>query len=335
MNFPRFFLYASAPLRSWLLLACLAAAPLAQADNRPTTRADLDQIEQLQRQVQKREFAHQGNAYTLAKARAWLEFALDEYHDKDRTGIVQDARDEAATLLKQLEANPDFSADATPHPYASERVRNDLWADIDTLKQHPQAACARKKIAELEVQLVWTGHEKWESGWHHAEPYARIAENLAAEARQALAACAPQAPAADTAPVAAQRIVIEKRTLSTDALFAFDRHGVEHLVYGGRKKLDALARELKTWTALERITLSGHTDRLGAPAYNQTLSQRRADAIKRHLVKQGIDAARIRTAGQGETKPVVQCRVQRDSRALVECLQPNRRVDIVIEGVRK
>lgn len=319
-----------------LTLILMSLTATVQANNRPTTPADLDSIEQLQRQVQKREFSRNGNPYSLAKARAWLEFALDEYHDKDRTGIVQDARDEAAAILKQLDLASGFDASATPHPYASERVREDLWSQLATLKQHPQFTCAQQKIAELEVQLVWTGHEKWESGWHHAEPYARIAENLLAEATLAADTCLPKTAAATgTTPAPAERLVIEKRTLATDALFAFNRHGVEYLVWGGKKKLNALAAELKTWQALERIQLSGHTDRLGADRYNQTLSQRRADAIKRYLVKQGIAADRITTHGKGETQPIVQCRAQRGTQALIECLQPNRRVELLIEGVRK
>jgi outer membrane protein OmpA-like peptidoglycan-associated protein len=319
-----------------LTLTLIGLISAAQANNRPTVAADLDSIEQLQRQVQKREFARNGNPYALAKARAWLEFALDEYHDKDHTGIVQDARDEAAAILKQLDLAPGHDASATPHPYASERVREDLWSQVAALKQHPQFACAQQKTAELEVQLVWTGHEKWESGWHHAEPYARIAENLLAEATLAADACIPKpvvTPGA--APVPAERIIVEKRTLATDALFAFNRHGVEYLVWGGKKKLNALATELKTWSALERIQLSGHTDRLGSDRYNQTLSQRRADAIKRYLVKQGIAAERIVTVGQGEAQPIVQCRAQRGVQALIECLQPNRRVEVLIQGVRQ
>jgi OOP family OmpA-OmpF porin len=309
-----------------ITLTLSALASVAHADNRPTTAADLATIERLQRSLQQREFSRTGNPYALAKAGAWLDFALDEYYEPDRSGIVQDATDEAAVILAQLDAQPGFDASATRQPYASERVRDDLWQQVATMKQHPDFACASEKIAELEVQLVWTGHEKWEAGWSQAEPYARIAENLAIEAQHQLDACAQKH--APTAP----RIVVEQRSLGTDALFAFGRASVDDLAPGGRLKLDALADELKTWKSLEHIQLSGHTDRLGSARTNQKLSQQRAEAIKRYLVGRGIRADIIEATGRGESQPIVQCRAQRDSHALIECLQPNRRVEFIISG---
>ena len=311
-----------------LILMLTALSGVAHADNRPATAENLAAIERLQRTLQQREFAGTGNSYALVKAGAWLDFALDEYYEQDRTGIVQDATDEAAVILAQLDAQPGFDASATPHPYASERVRDDLWQQVAAMKQHPQLACASRKLAELEVQLVWTGHEKWESGWDHAAPYARIAENLAHEAQQQLDACAGKhAPATHT--------VVEQRSLSTDTLFAFDRSSVESLSPDGRRRLDALADELKTWKTIERIQLSGHTDRLGSYRHNQTLSLQRAEAIKHHLVSRGLRADVIEADGQGAARPIVQCRVQRETAALIECLQPNRRVEIVISGQRQ
>ncbi len=319
-----------------LTLLCACLVTLAHADNRQATPADLARIEQLQRQVDKFGFGTLGaNDYALSKARAWLDLALDEYHEQDRTGIVQDATAEAAMLLGALETSQAFDAGATPHLYASEKIRPDLWDKVETMKRHPEFSCAARRIAELEVQLVWTGHEKWESGWMHAEPYARIAENLAYEAQHELDACAlkhtPMPTTITQPPV--ERIVVEKRTLATDTLFAFDRAGVEFLVLGGRQKLDQLADELKTWKQLERIELTGHTDRLGADAYNQKLSESRAEHIRHYLSSRGIPLNLIEAHGLGETEPMVQCTAQRNRSALLECLQPNRRVELMIHGV--
>jgi outer membrane protein OmpA-like peptidoglycan-associated protein len=320
-----------------LTLLCACLAPLAHTDNRAATPTDLARIEQLQRQADRLGFAAPGmNRYTLSKARAWLDLALDEYHEKDRSGIVQDASAEAAALLQALQGNPSFEAAAALHPYASEKVRSDLWEQVDAMKRHSEFSCAARKIAELEVQLVWTGHEKWESGWMHAEPYARIAENLAYEAQHALDTCALKHaphPTSVTPLPPVERIVVEKRTLATDTLFAFDRAGVEYLVPGGRQKLDRLADELKTWKSLERIEFIGHSDRLGADAYNQRLSASRAEHIRQYLTSRGIAADLIEVLGLGESAPVVQCQAQRNRRALIECLQPNRRVELVIQGV--
>ncbi len=51
--------------------------------------------------------------------------------------------------------------------------------------------------------------------------------------------------------------------------------------------------------------ISGHTDNVGSPNYNQKLSERRAASVKKYLVdKYGIDTQRITTKGYGELKPV-------------------------------
>jgi OOP family OmpA-OmpF porin len=50
--------------------------------------------------------------------------------------------------------------------------------------------------------------------------------------------------------------------------------------------------------------LQGHTDNVGKDAYNNKLSQRRADSVKAYVVSKGIDAARISTKGYGESQPI-------------------------------
>jgi OmpA-OmpF porin, OOP family len=326
---------------SFLILLCCCLPALAAAENRPTTPADLAQIERLDRQVEKLGFGPLGpDHYALSKARAWLALALDEYYETERSGIVQEATAQAAAILDGLAHAPAYDASATPLPYASENVRPDLWEQAAAMRRHAEFACAGRRVAELEVQLVWTGHEKWESGWSHAEPYARIAENIAYEAQRDIDACAlkrvqkaaPASVSAVSTPTV-ERIVVEKRTLATDSLFAFDQSGIEHLVQGGRQKLDALADELKTWKSLERIDLSGHTDRLGSERYNQGLSESRAEQIRQYLVRRGLPLNLIEARGLGESEPVVQCTIQRSRSALIECLQPNRRVELVIQGV--
>jgi len=80
--------------------------------------------------------------------------------------------------------------------------------------------------------------------------------------------------------------------------------------------------------------VSGHADRLGSDAYNLTLSRRRADTVRDYLVSKGVDRAKIETLGMGEKQPVVQCD-QKAMKALIECLQPNRRVDVEVKGETK
>lgn len=72
-----------------------------------------------------------------------------------------------------------------------------------------------------------------------------------------------------------------------------------------------------------KFSLDGYTDNVGREAYNQALSEKRADAVKEALVKRGIDAARIKTAGHGASDPVADNSTEK-GRA------ENRRVEISI-----
>jgi outer membrane protein OmpA-like peptidoglycan-associated protein len=53
-----------------------------------------------------------------------------------------------------------------------------------------------------------------------------------------------------------------------------------------------------------KLRVEGHTDNLGSPAANQTLSQARAEAVVRRLVADGVAASRLQAAGFGQTRPV-------------------------------
>lgn len=74
------------------------------------------------------------------------------------------------------------------------------------------------------------------------------------------------------------------------------------------------------------IDVLGHTDSDGSDAYNQTLSERRAQAVASYLVNRGVQSARIATRGYGETQPIA-------SNATEEGKASNRRVEIKIAPV--
>jgi outer membrane protein OmpA-like peptidoglycan-associated protein len=73
------------------------------------------------------------------------------------------------------------------------------------------------------------------------------------------------------------------------------------------------------------VTLTGHTDTVGSPDLNMTLAQRRADAVRNALVREGVPAAAITTAAQGEASLPVQTADNVDERR-------NRSVDIAVVG---
>ena len=93
---------------------------------------------------------------------------------------------------------------------------------------------------------------------------------------------------------------IGKVWLDADALFHFDK---AELSPAGRAALDDFLIRLSAITP-GMIRLVGHADRFGSDAYNQILSEHRAEAVKDYLVSKGIDPNRVRADGMGDTQPV-------------------------------
>lgn len=124
----------------------------------------------------------------------------------------------------------------------------------------------------------------------------------------------------------------QKISFSGDALFAFDKSVLKP---EGKVMLDELAGQLDGAT-YDNIIATGHTDRFGSNAYNQKLSERRAQAVKDYLVSKNVQAGRIDAEGKGETQPVTKagdCRGAKSAR-VIACLQPDRRVDIEMKGTK-
>ena len=125
----------------------------------------------------------------------------------------------------------------------------------------------------------------------------------------------------------------EKITLAADTLFDFNK---ATLRADGKSKLDDVVGKLKG-IKLEVIIAVGHADRIGADKYNQKLSEKRAEAVKAYLVGKGVEPNRVYTEGKGEKQPVTgdKCgKSDKKTKQLVECLQPDRRVEIEVIGTK-
>ena len=135
-----------------------------------------------------------------------------------------------------------------------------------------------------------------------------------------------QAPAPAPEPVAPPPppARFEKVTLSATELFAFDSATLSM----PQPKLDDIAAALQADPSITDVDIVGYTDRLGSTKYNQKLSKRRADAVREYLVGKGVDAKRLQSHGKGEANPVVTDCKQKKKSALIECLAPNRRVEV-------
>ena len=141
------------------------------------------------------------------------------------------------------------------------------------------------------------------------------------------------APPAPTPLVVAPAPVIEQISLSSDVLFEFDKATLKP---EGQEKLTEIADRLKG-ANVALVSAIGHADRIGTEEYNQQLSERRAEAVREYLVGQrGVEASKVRFEGRGKSEPVTgdQCKGVRGEK-LIQCLQPDRRVDIEVRGERQ
>ncbi|MGE5386093.1 MAG: OmpA family protein [Betaproteobacteria bacterium] len=126
----------------------------------------------------------------------------------------------------------------------------------------------------------------------------------------------------------------ERVTLAADTLFDFDKATLRS---EGKKKLDDTVAKIQG-LKLEVVLVVGHTDRIGSDDYNQKLSEKRAAAVKEYLVAKGLEANRVYTEGKGEKWSVTGDKCNKmgaengRNKKLVECLQPDRRVDVEIIG---
>ena len=124
---------------------------------------------------------------------------------------------------------------------------------------------------------------------------------------------------------------MQKITLASKALFDFDKAVLKP---EGMAAIDSqIIAKLADVQKLELVLVTGHTDRIGSQAYNQKLSERRADAVRNYLVSKGVAKDKIETLGMGKTQPVpgVTCTMTA-MKALIECLAPNRRVEVEVKG---
>ena len=107
-----------------------------------------------------------------------------------------------------------------------------------------------------------------------------------------------------------------------DTLFATGRSELKSGATANLDRVTAFMNEYPKRTA----AIEGFTDSMGSEEMNQSLSQRRADAVKSYLVGQGVGSARLSSSGRGENGPVA------DNESAAG-RQQNRRVEVVISPI--
>lgn len=124
----------------------------------------------------------------------------------------------------------------------------------------------------------------------------------------------------------AEQSVVSLADHSASVLFYFDRSdksGIKNPEY-----ISNIANQIKQVDGIKTIYLTGFTDRLGSFPYNQNLSAARVNTIAQLLIDQGIDPKKMQFEAKNKTDAYQQCSGENKRIQLVECLAPNRRVNI-------
>jgi OmpA-OmpF porin, OOP family len=310
--------------------------------------ADRKTIEALQQRLRKlNESGVAQNNFPLAKAQCWLDTAKNQYHENDRTGYIEESLTESQKIIQALEADKSARAGfETPLVARSTRLRDDLWMALGKYKSNEATlACNARTVACAEVRLVRAGHAEEQTGWRAATPHVMMVEDGLRRAGIEAGSCAQPVVARAavptpvvTAPVPApivREVTKETFVVLADTLFQFDKHGRDQMLPGGKERLAAVAKRLKSYQSIATLSIAGHTDRFGSDDYNDPLSARRAATVLEALSALGVKAGKTEAVGRGKREPVSQCDAKLSRAQLIACLQADRRVTIEVTGVVK
>ena len=132
-----------------------------------------------------------------------------------------------------------------------------------------------------------------------------IADDLAVKTpEQAPAADAKAEPAAEEKAVANCQQQLNDAMSGKTILFETNKSAIKQDSAALLDSLVGIVSSCQEVIAGRGIQVSGHTDNVGNDAYNQRLSQQRADAVKDYFVKKGVDTGLVKSVGFGESKPV-------------------------------
>ncbi len=202
-------------------------------------------------------------------------------------------------------------------------------------QQRAEIASNIAKARQLDAQIQQAGSEtdrlRLQARTREAEQATQRAQQAQQQAMSAEQRAAQQEAAARSAQERVGDLEAQLREMEAqqtergllvtlgDVLFAFDK---ADLSAQAAPRLDKLARFLAQFPD-RKMLIEGYTDSVGKDAYNLSLSERRAQAVRSALMQRGVDGARISARGYGKAHPVAD-NGSADGRAM------NRRVEIVI-----
>jgi outer membrane protein OmpA-like peptidoglycan-associated protein len=258
--------------------------------------------------VAQRKSEQAGALGVIAADKATKERANADFQ-KQQTAIMEQGKKDLSDSEKQTAAAQAELARQAEIKAAKEKT------DADSQRQQASIEQGKREVADAEKQTAVTQAELDKQTALTAAKDTSDAELKASELRTAAAM-------AELAAIASLKE--EERglvlTLSGSILF---RSAESTLMPAAQEKLDQVAKALLSIRP-RNLIVEGHTDSQGSDAYNQALSQRRADAVRNYLVQKGYPANQIQAHGQGEGSPVAE-------NNSAEGRANNRRVEIVIQ----
>jgi outer membrane protein OmpA-like peptidoglycan-associated protein len=213
----------------------------------------------------------------------------------------QKAADDAAAAAAQAEeeaaAKRKAEEEAAAAAAAEEKRKEEEAAAAAAAeeKRKEEEAVAAKAAAEAEMEARRKAEEE-------AEAAAKAAQE--AQRQQVVEAC---------------RDSLNAELASAKLSFATGRWDVQPSSYRGLDKLAQIAKDCGDVV----IEVGGHTDNLGKPESNVTISQLRAESVVKYLTRAGVEAAKLKAVGYGETKPV-------QSNDTADGRRQNRRIDFTV-----
>src|SRR5579863_802370 len=257
--------------------------------------------------------------------------------------------EEARVMAVKQRSEDDAQAQAAAEKKAAEDREAKARADAEAEAKRREDAEAAQKQAEAAKAEAEKMKAEAEQAAAEAQRQKEEAEKAKAEAvaqQQALAAetAKAQQAAAQSEQLRAQaekekqdlraRLLQQLNTIlatrdtarglianMSDVLF---KTGSFELLPGARERLAKVSGIVLAYPSLH-LQIEGHTDSVGTDEYNQSLSERRAGAVRDYLVQQGIAADSIEARGFGKTQPIA-------SSDTPEGRQQNRRVELVLSG---
>lgn len=290
-------------------IACVLLAPCYAAPTKPNGAADLRaRLMQLQADPQL------GSRAPLAMKEADAAVTAAERPQTDKalaTHLVFVADRKIATAKAQAESNFAVDQRKTLGEQRDAMRLQSRTQEADSANRHADAAMVEANNQRVNAESANRRADAASADADAARDASAVAQNNALELQRQIDDL--------------QAKVTDRGLMLTlgDVLFA---SGTANLNSGGDNHLAKLAVFLNKYP--ERTTIiEGHTDSTGSDAYNQGLSQRRADAVKAYLVAQGIDASRLTASGKGKGSPV-------GDNGSATGRQQNRRVEVIIANTQ-